>query len=328
MKTIARLFLSAATLFAAAGSVQAQSPSVVASIKPVHSLVAAIMQGVGEPALIVDGAASPHTYSMKPSKAALLQDANMVFWVGPGLEAFLGKPLQSLGASAVVVELEDAPGLEKLKFREGGAFEAHDHGDHEAQEAHHEEGEHAHEQEDGHDHDHGGFDMHLWLDPANAKAMAAEIERKLSAADAANAATYKANLATLDAKLDALDAEIAETVAPIKEKPFIVFHDAYQYFEHRYGLRVAGSITVSPETMPGAERISEIHKKIGDLGATCVFAEPQFEPKLVNVVIEGTPARSGTLDPEAATLTEGPELYFDLMKGLAGSLKECLATEG
>ncbi|TAV49512.1 zinc ABC transporter substrate-binding protein [Rhizobium leguminosarum] len=299
----------------------ADAPVVVTSIKPIHSLVSAIMQGVGEPELIVDGAASPHTYNLKPSNARALQEAKVIFWVGPGLEAFLEKPLQALGRDASIAALDDAPGLVKLPFREGGAFEPHDDGDEHEADA-------AHDADPGHDsdHDHGTFDTHLWLDPMNAKAMAAMITTTLVAADPANALTYQGNAKALDDKLDALDTEIKGIVAPVKGKPFIVFHDAYQYFEHRYGIRVAGSITVSPETIPGAERVSEIHRKVGELGATCVFAEPQFEPRLVNVVIEGTRAKSGVLDPEAATLKAGPDLYFTLMRGIADSMKDCLSS--
>jgi len=303
----------------------ADAPVVVTSIKPIHSLVSAIMQGVGEPELIVDGAASPHTYSLKPSNARALQDAKVIFWVGPGLEAFLEKPLQALGRDASIAALDEAPGLVKLPFREGGAFEAHDDGDeHDTASGHeHHDAEATHAADDHHDH--GAFDTHLWLDPMNAKAMAAMITTTLVAADPANALTYQGNAKALDDKLDALDTEIKGIVAPVKDKPFIVFHDAYQYFEHRYGIRVAGSITVSPETIPGAERVSEIHSKVGQLGATCVFAEPQFEPRLIDVVIEGTHAKSGVLDPEAATLKAGPDLYFTLMRGIANSMKGCLS---
>ncbi|HTO33222.1 MAG TPA: zinc ABC transporter substrate-binding protein ZnuA [Pararhizobium sp.] len=320
------LLLTSSLLFAplqflTAGTAHAEAPNVVVSIKPIHSLVASIMQGVGEPSLIVEGAASPHTYSMKPSNASALENAKIVFWVGHGLEAFLEKPLETLGNGATIVELDDAPGLEKLKFREGGAFEPHDDGDE------HEAGaEHAHSGEEAHHHDEGEYDMHLWLDPANAKAMATQIEKTLAEADPANAAAYKTNLDALNARLDTLDKTIADTIAPIKDKPFIVFHDAYQYFEHRYHVKVAGSITVSPETLPGAQRLSDIHAKIVELGATCVFAEPQFEPKLVNVVLEGTPAKSGTLDPEAATLDAGPDLYFQMMESIGTSLKACLSS--
>lgn len=323
--------LMASVAIAAAASGATAAPDVVVSIKPIHSLVAAIMRGVGEPQLIVDGAASPHTYNLRPSNARKLEKADVVFWVGPGLEAFLEKPLEALASKATVVELEDAKGLEKLPFREGGPFEAHDHGDegHDAHDGHAEEEgahDHGHDHAEGHgDHDHGAYDTHLWLDPANAKAMAQTIETALIAADAGNAATYQANTKKLIDDLNALDAELKETVEPVKDKPFIVFHDAYQYFEHRYGVKTAGSITVSPETLPGADRVKQMQEKVRQLGATCVFAEPQFEPKLISVITEGTAAKSATLDPEAATLEPGPDLYFKLMRGIAGSLKDCLS---
>jgi zinc transport system substrate-binding protein len=322
MKLAIGLGLAIPALLLAGTARSADAPVVVTSIKPVHSLVSAIMQGVGKPELIVDGAASPHTYTMKPSNASALQNAKVIFWIGPGLEAFLEKPLEALGTDASIAELDKAPGLTKLKFREGGAFEAHDDGD-EHDEAD-KTGDHDHDHDD---HDHGAFDTHLWLDPMNAKAMATEITTTLVAADPANALTYQANAKTLDDNLDALDAEIAGIVSPVKDKPFVVFHDAYQYFEDRYKVRVAGSITVSPETIPGAERISEIHRKVGELGATCVFAEPQFQPRLVDVVLEGTKAKAGVLDPEAATLDAGPDLYFTLMRGIANSIKDCLSRE-
>jgi len=323
--------LMASVAIAAAASGATAAPDVVVSIKPIHSLVAAIMRGVGEPQLIVEGAASPHTYNLRPSNARKLETADVVFWVGPGLEAFLEKPLEALATKATVVELEDAKGLEKLPFREGGPFEAHDHGDegHDGHNGHAEEEgahDHGHNHAEGHEnHDHGAYDTHLWLDPTNAKAMAQTIETALIAADAGNAATYQANTKKLIDDLDALDTELAETVKPIKDKPFIVFHDAYQYFEHRYGVKTAGSITVSPETLPGADRVKQMQEKVRQLGATCVFAEPQFEPKLISVITEGTAAKSATLDPEAATLEPGPDLYFKLMRGIAGSLKDCLA---
>lgn len=339
MKSIATLLFASVAMITSSNAMAA--PNVVVSIKPIHSLVSAVMAGVGEPTLIVDGGASPHTYNLKPSNARAIESADVVFWVGDGLEKFLEKPLQSLGGKATVVELDDAKGLEKLPFREGGPFEGHDHGEHEGHDhAAHDHGshedhashehadEHKHEdkhEHEGHDHDEGKFDMHLWLDPANAKAMAFEIEKTLITADPQNAQTYQQNTKKLIEDLDALDKEIVATVAPIKDKPFIVFHDAYQYFENRYGVKTAGSITVSPESIPGAERIKQIHAKVKELNATCVFAEPQFEPKLVNVVIEGTNAKSATLDPEAATLEAGPDLYFKLMRGIATSLKSCLS---
>ena len=338
-RTATALFASAAFFAAgtlASGSAEA-APDVVVSIKPIHSLVAAVMAGVGEPKLIVDGAASPHTFSMKPSNARTIEGADVVFWIGPNLEAFLDKPLDALAGKATVVALGDVAGIEKLPFREGGPFEAHDHDDEDHDHGAEAHADHAHDHgaekpaeqaaHEGHEHEHEGFDAHLWLDPENAKAMAKAIEAQLVAADPANVAIYTKNTVALLKRIDAMNDDIARTVAPVKDKPFIVFHDAYQYFEHHYGVKVAGSVTVSPETAPGAERLKEIQAKITGLGATCVFAEPQFTPKLINVVTEGTKAKSGVLDPEGATLKAGPDLYFQLMTGIAASLSDCLGRD-
>lgn len=291
------------------------APNVVASTKPVHSLVSAVMAGVGEPGLIVKGAASPHTYSLRPSDAAALENADIVFWTGHGLELFLGDALETLSTKAQTVELAESEGIELLPMREGGAFEAHSHGD---EDHGHDEGDH------DHDHAHEEGDMHFWLDPENAKLMVAEIARVLSAADPENAAVYGANAETEIAALGALETEIAATLAGVKQTPFVVFHDAYQYFENRFGLDVAGTITVSPETMPGAARIDQLRSKVSELGATCVFAEPNFEPTIVRTIVEGTQARAGVLDPEGSALAEGPGLYGDLLRGIAAGLVDCL----
>jgi zinc transport system substrate-binding protein len=318
MKLLAPLSLLA-TAFLSTTAMAA--PSVVASIKPVHSLVSAVMAGVGEPTLIVKGSASPHTYALRPSDAGALEAADIVFWTGHGMELFLGDALDTLATGATVVELADAPGITLLPVREGGAFEAHAH-----DEAGHED-EHAHEadEHDGHDHDeHGEGDMHFWLDPQNAKLMVTQIATMLAEADPENATAYQANAEAELVRLDALEAELAAMLAPVADKPFIVFHDAYQYFEARFGLNLAGSVTVTPDTMPGAARIDELKAKLAELGVTCVFAEPNFEPTIISAITEGTPAKAGVLDPEGGALTEGVDLYPDLLRGLATSLVDCL----
>ncbi|MCW2245654.1 zinc transport system substrate-binding protein [Azospirillum fermentarium] len=309
--------LACAVSVAAAPAVAA--PQVVASIKPIHSLVAAVMEGVGTPALIVKGAASPHTYAMKPSDAKALASADVVVWVGPEFEGFLAKPLASAG-KATVVALMDAPGMTLLDAREGGAWEPHDHG--------HEHGhgdKHEHDHKAGHDdHGHDAVNSHIWLSPANAKRIVAVTAEALSAKDPANAGTYAANAARTAAALDALDGELKTALAPVAGRPFVVFHDAYQYFEAAYGLSGVGAITVNPDRRPSAKRLAAIRDTIKGLGAVCVFAEPQFEPTLVNTVVEGTRARTGTLDAEAADIPEGPALYPTLMRRLASSLAGCL----
>jgi zinc transport system substrate-binding protein len=308
LATMATLLLTGTTMAA---------PAVVASTKPVHSLVSAVMGDTGTPTLLVKGAASPHTYSLRPSDAAALESADVVFWTGHGMELFLGEALETLSTKATVVELAETPGIELLPTREGGAFEAHAHGD----EDH--DHDHAHEEE-GHDHAEGEGDMHFWLDTENAKLMVTEIAEVLSTADPDNAAIYAANAEAEQARLDALEAELAATLGPVVGKPFLVFHDAYQYFESRFDLDVAGTVTVSPEAMPGAARIDELRAKVAELGATCVFAEPNFEPAIVGTIVEGTAAKAGVLDPEGASLTEGPDLYHQLLRGIATGLVDCL----
>ncbi|MBA4611406.1 zinc ABC transporter substrate-binding protein ZnuA [Stappia taiwanensis] len=340
MPSLTSLLLASTVTLASAVPAMAEV-AVVASIKPLHSLIAGVMDGVGTPDLIVDGAASPHVHALKPSKAQQLQDADVVFWIGHELEAFLEKPLETLPReNAVIVELLESDGLVRHSIRQDEAFEAHSHA-HADEDKHADEDGHDHDHGDDHDHDHDGhdhdehdhdehaggepaLDPHVWLDPENAKVFVAAIAATLAKADPDNAPAYAANAETMTGRLDALQAELAKELAPAAGKPFVVFHDAYQYFEKRFGLTAAGAITLSPETAPGAERVAEISGKIRSLDAVCIFSEPQFEPKLVTVVAEGSNARSGVLDPLGASLDNGPELYPTLLRNMAGAVSGCL----
>jgi zinc transport system substrate-binding protein len=287
----------------------AAAPEVIASIKPIHSLIAGVMEGVGEPGLIVAGSSSPHLYTLRPSDAQRLAQARLIFWIGPIFEGFLMKPLAALATKAEIVELDRAPGVMLLPAREGGAWE---------EDEHHHAG------------DHGGGaeaerDGHLWLDPRNAKAIVRIAVARLSTLDRANAPRYAANGAALEQRLDGLDAALQRRLAPIRGIPFVVFHDAYQYLEKRYGLSAIGSITVSPGNPPGARRLQTMRSKVMALGARCVFSEPNFEPSLVRTITEGTPAATGILDPEGTALPAGPNLYEALMSKLGDALVGCLA---
>jgi len=339
----------AVTMLSASAAIAQAEVKVVASIKPVHSLVSAVMLGVGEPALLVKGAGSPHTYALKPSQARKLQDADLVFWMGRDLEAFLEKSIEGIATSAKSVPLMDSHGLVKLGFREGGAFDPHGHDDEDHDDEDHDDEdhddhghddhghddhgeddheEHGHGEDDHDDHGHGEADPHVWLDPVNAKAMVHEIEEALVEADPAHATTYEANAEALMARLDGLAAEIDAELMPVKGRGYIVFHDAYRYFETRFGVSAVGSISLSPEVLPGAERVSKLQEKVRNLGAACVFSEPQFEPKLVATVTENTNARTGVLDPLGASIADGPELYFTLIRTMAKSVKDCLMKAG
>lgn len=366
-RPLSGLFFSTSILLAP--SLAAAEPNVVTSIKPVHSLVAGVMEGIGKPFLLIDGAASPHGFALKPSQAFLLQGADVVFWVGPELETSLEKPIDTLAAKAERVELIGAPGMTLLSFREGGGFEGHDHDhghddnhndehahdddDHDKDEHKHEEHahddhdkdehkheEHAHDDHDkdehkneehaheGHAHDEHageGKDTHVWLDPENARAMVRDIAHHLIEIDPENAETYEKNAAQMDERLQELSATLSAQLAPAAGQPFIVFHDAYHYFEDRFGLKAAGTITINPEVPASAKRVAEVQDKVRDLKAKCVFSEPQFEPKIVNVVLDGTGASTAVLDPLGAEIENGPNLYFELMTNLASSFGECLA---
>jgi zinc transport system substrate-binding protein len=301
--------------FLLAGS--AGAANVVATIKPIHSLVSAVMAGAGEPHLIVRGPRSPHTYNLRPSDAAALRDAAVVFWVGPNLEVFLAAPLKTIADSAKIVALGSAPGVQHLPMRERGSFEAHDHDEFEA---------HGHDEETPNEHARSAVDPHTWLDPLNAKAMLRAIAGALVTIDPDNADIYRANENTMARRLDVLVADVDAQLSNVRGRPFIVFHDAYHYFERRFRIEAAASITIKADIMPGARRLVDIRNKILTLGPTCVFSERQFDPRLVQVVTEGVYAGRGILDPLGTALNEGPDLYEMLIRDMAATLKECLAS--
>ena len=292
-------------------------PQVVVSIKPLHSLVAGVMQGVGTPELLVKGGGSPHGYVLRPSEAKLLSKAQLVVWVGHELESFLEKPLATLGHKARQLELSEELQASLLPLRAGGSWEAHSH--HHAAEYDDDHDDAAH-----HEHEHGKFDQHLWLDPAMAKRIVTLTADALGQIDPARRDRYQANAKQMIERLDRLDLRLKKQLAPVKETPYIVFHPAYQYFESAYGLNAVGSITIDPERKPGVKRIKEIRDKINRLKARCIFSEPQFQSRLVATVIEGTGARTGVLDPLGADIPAGVDAYFQLLTRLGDNLYEGL----
>ena len=312
------IFTLTAALFLVLTPLKAEI-SVVTSIKPLHSLTSYIMEGVGEPELIIDGVASPHNFQIKPSHAKMLQNADLVIWIGEDLESFLPTALKSIAKDAVVFELLDQSGLKKLKFREKNIFEGHDdhgHDEHAKKEDDHDD--HGH---DDHGHGHGSFDPHIWLDPANAKVIVKKITNQLSKIDKDNASKYKANSKKVIKDLDGLIKEVKNEIN--KDASFVVFHDAYQYFEKRFGLSVIGALTVNPDVMPGAEQLSEIREVIEHEKAKCIFSEPQFNPNIINSIASDTGVKTGVLDPLGANIDKGKNMYFDLIKDMSNSLKDC-----
>ena len=260
---------------------RAEGIKAVASIAPVHSLLSGVMDGIGRPDLLVRGAGTPHAFALKPSSARLLNEARLVFWVGPGLEGFLVRPLAALPGR--VVQLS-AGGIED--------------------------------------------DPHIWLDPRGAAVIVGKMVRALGQADGANRARYEQNGATMKTMLAALDKEIYGLLRPVAVAPYLVFHDAYRYFEKRFDLASQGAVAVHAGRPPGARRISALRRRIVDLKIACVFTEPQFEPALATTLIEGTGARLAVLDPLGAGLKPGPGLYRELLRGMAASLLGCLGANG
>jgi zinc transport system substrate-binding protein len=296
-------------------------PTVVASILPLHSLVANVMESVGTPVLLLKGAGSPHAYALKPSDAQALSDADRVFWVGPALEGFMEKLVEGLPPGTAIA-LAGRASITLLPQREGGVWKTPDNED---QTDH---AQHGHRHGTAHVDDEGAHNPHIWLDPQNAARLVDVMVEELAVADPDNERTYRANGKAVTARLNALDRELRAKLEPVRNVPYVVFHDAYYYFEARYGMSPAGSISVNAERAPGVRRLYEIRGKILEADARCVFSEPQFEPRVVKTVIEGTSARSATLDPLGATLEPSADAYFTLLRRLAASLVTCLTRVG
>lgn len=293
----------------------AEVPQVAVDIAPVHSLVARVMQGVGTPALILRPGASPHGYAMRPSEAAALERADLVIWVGEALTPWLEGGIETLAARARVIELLAADETRILDLREGVAFGAAQ--DSEAPEAH----------DHGHDHhDHEGLDPHAWLDPENARRWLGLVADELAALDPEHAVHYAENAAVAQAELDALMAAIKAELAPVSEARFLVYHDAYQYFEVWSGLHASGAIALGDAANPGPARVAALRDMARAENIACVFSEPQFDPKLVTRVF-GDVAGHGLLDPMASDHAPGPTLYPDLLRAMARSLVGCLGAQ-
>ena len=327
------------------GTAYADVPQVAVDIAPIHSLVARVMDGVGTPDLIVQPGASPHEYSLRPSEATALQAADLVFWIGPDLTPWLTDTIETLAPDAAVTALLEADGTIELEFREGALFEAHDHDEdedhddedgHEDHDDHDEEGHEDHadeeaghddhdDEETGHDeHDHGAHDPHAWLSPQNAMTWLNVIAGQLSAADPENAGAYFANAAAGRTEIGALIDEVTASLDPVRDGQFVVFHDAYQYFEADFDFPASGAISIGDASDPSPARIAEIQGRIAEQGIDCVLAEPQFNPSLVATVLDGTQAQTGILDPLGSDLEPGPALYPQLIRNLSTALAGCM----
>ena len=340
----------ASALVLSAGLASAEVPKVSADIAPVHSLVSKVMNGLGKPYLIIPAEASPHEYQLKPSEAKAIQESKIVFWIGEDLTPWLEKGLSTLAKDATITTLLKAEGIELLDFREGALFEAHDHSDHSDHDDHddhndHDHGKHKkkddhddhddhdhgkHKKKDDHDdhaghegHDHGEHDPHAWLSPGIAKVWLNLIAAKLSEVDPNNASTYFSNASSASKELDTLSDEINKILDPIRKEKFVVFHDAYQYFENHFNISASGAISLGDASDPSPARLKEIKDRVEKEDIHCVLAEPQYNEGLVKAVIEGTHANKAIIDPLGVSLEIGPNLYDKLIRNLAINLSNC-----
>ena len=316
---------------------------VVTTIQPLHSLISNVMGNKGKLDLILEGTASPHSFTLKPSHAKMLENADMIFWIDKDLESFLEKPLKSIPKKAKVIHLMDISGLEIHKFREKNIYGGHDdhdkhghkedkHDDHDKhghkEDKHDDHDKHGHKEDKhddhdkhGHAHAHGEFDVHIWLDPNNAKVIVKEVANQLATLDSKNSDFYKKNAKKTLNKLDNLINKIDKSIN--KKASFVTFHDAYQYFEKRFNVNILGAFTVNTDVMPGAEQLAEIREIIEHDKVACVFSEPQFNPDIIKAVAKDMNIKTGVVDPLGATLDPGKDLYFNLIRNMSASFKGC-----
>ena len=301
--------------------------SIVASIKPVHALVAGVMGDLGTPHLLLAAPTSAHHFTLKPSQARALQNADIVFWIGPGMEQPLTKALATLAADAQSVALDDSAGLVLFDFDDDGhddrgtkdKYDGHD--DHDGHDGHDDHGtKDKHNGHGGH-----GINPHIWLDPFNAQIMLGVIADHLGKADPVNARAYQANADAMRQTFAQLQIDIARQLAPFAESEFLVLHDAHIYFERRFGMRAHAAITTEPDMMPTAAKIKKLRRDLESHPMDCIFGEPFLGQKAVRLIAEGSDIRIGQLDPLGSQLPAGASLYADLLKSYAAAFKGCLA---
>ena len=262
---------------------------IIATIKPLHSLVTNITNGVTSPDLLVPANSSPHGFTLRPSMARALAKADIVFWIGPGLETALTKKLAVVAPKATIIQFTKTTG------------------------------EHGHE----HNHSTAENDPHIWLSTKQAGKMVQKIAKALSRADPQNAGVYQANLTTTLKRLARLQAEMSQKLTPVKTRPLFVFHNGFNHLAHQFGLNIAGSIITNEGIKPGARHLREISRQLQQLPGACLFSEPQFNSKILRTVLGSLKIHVNQLDPLGSTIKPGPEQYFTLMQTLANQIANC-----
>jgi len=324
VKVMSRILLSVLLIwFSTANRALTEAPKVVVDIAPVHSLVSMVMKGVGEPTLIIPANASPHDYTLRPSAAKALQNADIIFWMGSSLTPWLDRATTTLMKDAQMIALLDTEDTIILEVRDELTFDA-DHGDHEEHEDHDEHDEHedhVSEHKDGHEHH--GIDPHAWLSAKNASVWLSVIAAHLSEIDPKNKETYKTNAAVGQKDITDLATDISKTLSGVQGRSFIVYHDAFQYFENDFNFTAAGAISPSDAAPVSPARIAAIRSMIEKEGIDCILSEPQYSQGLIQSVSSGTEVNLGIIDAIGAGITIGPDLYNTLMRNMAKTFADC-----
>ena len=306
---ITLLFISNTAVFAS------ETKGVITTIQPINALVNAVIGNTGGSTLLIPSEVSPHEFKLKPSDVKTLQDGNIIFYISNHLESSITKVFKNLPKNIKIVNLMEETGINHLAIRDNEAWERHDHHDDHDKHAKKDDDHDDHEKED---------DVHIWLDPDNAIKIIQKVNKELSLLFPENSQIYNKNATNIINKITELKSELKEELLSIKDKPYIVFHDAYQYFEKVFGLNAVGSIALEDDVATSPKQISYIRNKIIKSNVSCVFQEPQFDSKLVKTVVEGTDAKIGTLDPLGVDIANKKDFYLQLLRNMSKSLKECL----
>ena len=323
-----------------------ETTGVISTIQPINSLVSAIIGNTGKSITIIPSEQSPHDFKLKPSDVKVLQNGNIIFYVSNHLESSITKVLKNLPKNIKLINLMEESGVNHLAIRDNDAWERHDHHGHDDHDVHDKHGKkhddhddhdkHGKKHDDHDDHDKHGKkhddhddhekedDVHVWLSPDNAIKIVQKVNKVLSLYFPENSKIYNDNTTKFIDKIRNLKMELVKELSPIKNKPYIVFHDAYQYFEKTFELNAVGSVALEGDIASSPKQISIIKDKIVKSKASCVFQEPQFDSKLVKIVVEGTDAKIGTLDPLGVNISENKDFYLQLLTNMTKSLKECL----
>ena len=307
-----------------------ETTGVISTIHPINSLVSAVIGNTGKSITIIPSEQSPHDFKLKPSDVKVLQNGNIIFYVSNHLESSITKVFKNLPKNIKVINLMEESGVNHLAIRDNDAWERHDHHGHDDHDKHgkkhddHDDHDKHGKKHDDHDDHEKEDDVHIWLSPDNAIKIVQKVNKVLSLYFPENSKIYNDNTTKFIDKIKNLKMELVRELSPIKNKPYIVFHDAYQYFEKTFELNAVGSVALEGDIASSPKQISFIKDKIIKSKASCVFQEPQFDSKLVKIVVEGTNAKIGTLDPLGVNITGNKDFYLQLLSNMAKSLKECL----